>query len=134
MHELFIDPFASHVYQAILHTVTGHPQKNLTEERTAKRRRAENTDTVYSTPQSFIDLRNKFFTLVKKWDQSLLQSLVLDKYAVPLLQVIIECDVPKRPKKKSKSGRTAEQTLADLILFGKDPDSKGINLDFLANE
>jgi hypothetical protein len=128
MHELFVDPFASHVYQAILHTLAGRPQMNLVEERTTKRRRKNvDTNTVYAMPESFSNLRSKVLKTVKKWDLSLLQTLVFDKYAVPLLQVMIEIDVPKKRSKKSKEGHKVGKTLTDIILFGKDSesDSKG---------
>jgi hypothetical protein len=128
MHEMFIDPFAAHVYQAILHTLTGHPQKNLVEEHTAKKRKVEaEANTLYETPPSFGELRKKFLSLVKQWDLPLLQSQVFDKYAVPLLQSIIEIDIPKKSKKRAKEGTTGPQTLADLVLFGTDPDPKGIS-------
>jgi hypothetical protein len=89
----------------------------------AKKRKVDaNVETAYPTPTSFADLRIRFLSIVKLWELPLLQSLVFDKYAVPLLQLIIESDVTKKPKKKNK---VAEPTLIDLLLFGTDPDAKG---------
>jgi len=58
--------------------------------------------------------------------------MVFDKYAVPLLQTIIEIDPPK--KKKSK-GNAGHETLGDLLLFTKDSntESEGILKRNLAN-
>ena len=127
MHELFTDPFASHVYQAFLNTLSGHPLKNLTDGRTAKKRKIDQDATTHvQTPASFAGLQAKLITLVKEWDQVLLQTMVFDKYAVPLLQAIIEIDLPKK-KKKSKD-KAGQETTSDLILFGKDSnvESEGI--------
>lgn len=123
MHELFTDPFASHVYQAFLNTLSGHPLKNLTDGRTAKKRKTDqDANTPVQTPASFANLQAKLITLVKEWDRDLLQTMVFDKYAVPLLQAIIEIDLPKR-KKKSKS-KVRQETISDLILFGKDSNTE----------
>ena len=126
MHELFIDPFASHVYQALLNTLCGHALKNLTDTRRAKKRKVDqDANTVVPTPPSFADLKGKFISLVKEWDQDLLQTMVFDKYAVPLLQTIIEIDLPK---KKISKGNAGHETFGDLLLFGKDSntESEGI--------
>jgi len=127
MCELFADPFASHVYQAFLNTLSGHPLKNLTDERTAKKRKIEQADNaLVQTPASFAGLQSKLIAIIKEWDQVLLQTMVFDKYAVPLLQAIIEIDLPKK-KKKSK-GKAGRETISDLILFDKDSnaESEGI--------
>jgi len=113
MNELFVDPFASHVYQAVVQTLNGHPKLNVIKRN--KRKIATEDPTAVPTPESFTALKAKLISSVRGWDQSLLQSVVFDKYAVPLLQVIIESDVPKKPKKKSKS---ESYTLAEVILFG----------------
>ena len=117
MHELFKDPFASHVYQSFLYTLNGHPMENLVDERSGKKRKTNSSSTV-QIPPSFTELRAKFFNIIKQWDQSLLQNLVFDKYAVPLLQTIIENDLPKKTK-KSKGNAGGEQTIAGLLLFGR---------------
>jgi Zn-dependent M16 (insulinase) family peptidase len=127
MHELFLDPFAAHVYQAILHTLNGHPQKNLTEPHASKKRKKKEGDISYSCPSSFEDLRTKLIDTVKQWDPAVLQSLVLDKYAVPLMQTIIESDVPKKSKKMSKKHKTSRHTVAALLLNGKDAESEGFS-------
>lgn len=135
MHEQFTDPFASHVYHAFLYTLNGHPQKNLIDQWTTKKRKAEQTDAVTRTPSSFADLQTKLLNIVKQWDQTLLRNLAFDKYAVPLLQSIIESDVPKKMKKKSKGNRIGDHTIADLLLFGQssESDSKGSCKCYLAN-
>src|SRR5579859_5024893 len=131
MHELFIDPFASHVYQAILHTLNGHPDKNLGGEgNVTKKRKKHGADTTYQIPESFSGALAKILKTVKKWDIKLLQSLVFDKYAVPLIQLIIESDITTKSKKKSKEKGTSKngsnkEALANIILFGNDPDSEG---------
>jgi Zn-dependent M16 (insulinase) family peptidase len=124
MHELFMDPFASHVYQAVLHTLNGYPQKNLTEPHASKKRKKQKEDIPHSCP-SFEDLRSKMIDTVKEWDPAVLQSLVFDKYAVPLMQTIIESDVPKKSKKLSKKHKTSRNTVASLLLNGKDAESEG---------
>jgi len=124
MNELFFDPFASHVYQAVVQTLSGHPKVNVVNKN--KRKIAPEDPTTVPTPPSFTALKAKLISYVRGWDQSLLQSLIFDKYAAPLLQLIIESDVPKKPKKKSKS---ESYTLAEVILFGGgDPnfDSEGL--------
>jgi hypothetical protein len=113
MNELFADPFASHVCQAILQTLNGRPQVNIAKRDKKRKTRTEDTTTV-QTPESFADLKSKYISIVQGWDQTHLQALVFDKYAVPLLQLIIESDIPKKSK-KSKSGSC---TLAEVILFG----------------
>lgn len=132
MHELFIDPFASHVYQAILDTLTGHPEKNLGGEGnvTKKRKKKHSGETAYQIPESFQDTLSKLLKTVKKWDLKLLQSLVFDKYAVPLIQLLIECDTTKKSKKKLKDKGASKkpfnkEALANMILFGNDPESEG---------
>lgn len=132
MHELFIDPFASHVYQAIIHTLTGHPRKNLGGGNVTKKRKKKHTeDTTYQIPESYTNTLAKILKTVKEWDIELLQSLVFDKYAVPLMQIITESDVVKKPKKKSKDKKgVSSATLSDIILFGNDADSEGTYLIF----
>jgi len=126
MNELFTDPFAAHVYQAILHTLNGQPLKNTSEQRLAKRRKTQQEDSaVYHTPQTFADLLKRFLEVVKLWDKALFQTLVFDKYAVPLLQMVIEKD---RPKRKISKGKPQEYTIGELILSGNDPNSKGWNM------
>jgi hypothetical protein len=101
--------------------------KNLTVGQTAKKRKIDqDAATQVQTPASFAGLQEKLITLVKEWNQALLQSMVFDKYAVPLLQAIIEIDLPKK-KKKSKD-KVGKETISDLILFGKDSnvESEGI--------
>jgi hypothetical protein len=126
MHEMFTDPFASHVYQAFLYTLSGHPMENLVDERTGKKRKTD-TKSKVQIPPTFTELQTKLFTIVKQWDLSLLQNLAFDKYAVPLLQKIIENDLPKKVKRKSKGNAGGEQTIADIFLFGRNvnPDSEG---------
>jgi hypothetical protein len=132
MHEMFMDPFASHVYQAMIHTLTGHPRKNLGEGNGTKKRKKKYTEeTTYQVPESFTNTLAKILKTVKEWELKLLQSLVLDKYAVPLMQVIAESDVVKKSKKKSKDKKeVGSATLSDIILFGNDADSKGNCLIF----
>ena len=126
---LFKDPFASHVYQAFLHTLSGRPQKNLCDSRTSKKRKTEHADAVVQTPSSFADLQSKLVNIVKQWDQTLLQDLVFDKYVVLLLQTIIEKDVPKKVRKKAKKA-TGDRTLSEFLLFGNDSESEGNPLRF----
>jgi len=139
MHELFQDPFASHVYQAILHTLNGHPQKNLEAEGnvTKKRKKKHADDTTYQTPEAFADILAKVLKTVKRWDLTILQSLVFVKYAVPLIQVIIESDITKKKKKSKDKGAskksTKNETLSTIILFGNDPDSEGMYCSLQAN-
>jgi len=124
-----MDPFAAHVYQAILHTLYGKPYKNLTEDQKAKRRKKDNnTDQTVSTPESFLELRTKLIHPVKQWETTLLERLLFDKYAVPLIQLIIESDIPKKSKKKSKQGKT----LADTLITGMKPEAEGLS-DFIAS-
>lgn len=113
MHELFVDPFASHVYKGVLQTLNGHPQVDFDKKR--KRKAQPGATTTVPTPDSFAELKSKLLSTVRGWDQTLLQTLVFDKYAVPLIQLIIESDVPKQSKKKSKP---SNRTLAEIILFG----------------
>jgi nucleolar protein 9 len=117
MHELFVDPFASHVYQAFLHTLNGHPQMNLDDQHKKNQRKKK-----YETPSSFTELKMELVNMVKQWDIILLQALVFDKYSVSLLQTILEIDIPK---KKSKKNAIANRTLTDILLFGNDKESKG---------
>lgn len=128
MHEHFTDPFASHVYQAILHTLNGHPHKNLAEgPQTKKKKLQHDVALIYQTPPSFHELQKSFLNTVKSWDLSLLQTLVFDKYAVPLLQTIIESDIPQNSKTKSKARQESSRTLVDIILSGKEAKSKGFD-------
>lgn len=129
MNELFVDPFASHVYQAVLQTLNGRTQVNIVKRKKRKARADEATPV--PTPEFFAELKLRLITSVRGWDQSLLQNLVLDKYAVPLLQLIIESDVPKNIKEKSKSGN---RTLAQVILCGGGDinfDERGIFVSFV---
>jgi hypothetical protein len=129
MHEMFLDPFASHVYQAIIHTLTGRPWKNLGAEGnvTKKRKKKHTGDTTGQVPESFSNTLAKLLKTVKKWDLEALQSLVSDKYAVPLMQVIIQNDVVQKSKKKSKDKKESSTvTVSDMILFGNGADSEGI--------
>ena len=124
MHELFTDPFASHVYQAILYTLNGQAAKNLTEApeepKTKKRKLQQKEVVVLQTPPFFAILRRRLVDLVKSWDLSRLQSLAFDKYAVPLLQIIIENDIwTKETKEKKSKGRKHDKTLAKVIVFGE---------------
>jgi len=124
MNELFVDPFSSHVYRAVLQILNGRPRVNVAKKK--KRKRTPEDATTVQTPESFAALKTKLISSVRGWDQSLLQSLVFDKYAVPLLELVIESDVPK-PKKKSKS---ESHVLAEVILFGGHDatfDSAGFN-------
>jgi len=127
MHEQFTDPFASHVYQAILYTLNGQATKNLAgvpqEPKSKKRKVQPKSDSVLQTPSFFSALREKLVGIVKAWDLSKFQSLAFDKYAVPLLQTIIESDIPtkeKKEKKKKSKSKKRDQTLVNLILFGGD--------------
>jgi hypothetical protein len=128
MHEQFTDPFASHVYEAILYTLNGQATKNLAgvpEDPTSKKRKVQpKAESVLQTPSFFTALREKLIGIVKAWDLSRFQSLVFDKYAVPLLQTIIESDIPIKEKKEKKEKKSKSkkryQTLANLILFGGD--------------
>jgi len=125
MHEQFTDPFASHVYQAILNTLNGHATKNLSEvpeePRSKKRKLQPKAESVLQTPPSFTTLREKLVGIVKSWDPSLFQNLAFDKYAVPLLQAIIESDVPAKVKKEKKSKSSKrDKKLANILLFGED--------------
>lgn len=129
MNELFVDPFATHVYKAILNTLTGYPPKNLNKERISRKRKTvHDDDTVYRTPTAFEDLLRRFLGIIGSWDNTLLQTLAFDKYAVPLLQAIIEKDVP-RPKKKSKI-KPGDRTIGEMILFGNGGDLKGRMVQF----
>jgi hypothetical protein len=112
MHELFVDPFASHVYQTVLQTLNGHPQVDFDKKRKRKGRTGDTT--TVPTPDSFAELKAKLLSTVREWDQTLLQTLVFDKYAIPLLQLILESDLPKQSKKKSKP---SNRTFAEVILF-----------------
>jgi hypothetical protein len=129
MNELFIDPFVSHVYKAVLSTLNGCPKRNLETggEKPKKRKRtqADPTDMSYKIPPSFQDPKQKFLALVKEWDISVLQNLALDKYAGPTLERIIECDLPDKSKKSKESKESKKQTLSELLLFGKDVEPKG---------
>jgi len=122
MHKQFTDPFASHVYLAILYTLNGQATKNLAEApeepKSKKRKRAPKVDIVLQTPSFFATLREKLIAIVKAWDISRFQSLALDKYAVPLLLTIIESDIPRKEKKDKKEKKKRNQTIANLILFG----------------
>jgi hypothetical protein len=125
MNELFADPFGSHVYQAILRTLNGQSMKNLSERHPKnKRKLREEPDATLKTPPSFADLKLKFLNIIKQWDENLLHTLVFDKYAVPLLQIVIESDIQKKPKKKSKEGRD-DQSIGDLLLLGRGAQSPG---------
>jgi len=130
MNELFMDPFATHVYKAMLNTLSGYPQKNLNEERVSRKRKTvhDDDDTVYRTPTTFEDLLRRFLGIVSSWDNALLQTMAFDKYAVPLLQAIIETDVP-RPTKKSKI-KPGNRTIGEMILFGNGENLKGRKAQF----
>lgn len=135
-----MDPFASHVYKAYLHTLNGQPLKNLTQsdlndKRKTKKQKVEDIETVVPTPESFANLQLKLLHIVKQWDQTLLQTMVFNVYAVPLLEKIIESDLQKKVKKKLKGKATGAQKLADLLLFGKelDSDTEGIFNCYLPN-
>jgi len=118
MHELLRDPFAHHVYQAFLNTLTGHPERNLAESATGKsRKRQQGLSDSSTTPPSFADLHHKFLGTLKGYDWSITEKLVFDKYSAPLLQSIIETDTPKAPKRKSKS-KIPEKTFVDILLQG----------------
>jgi len=131
MGEQFTDPFASHVYQAILNTLNGQATKNLSEvpeePKSKKRKLQPKVDILLQTPPSFATLREKLIGIVKSWDLSRFHSLAFDKYAVPLLQVIVESDIPtkvtKVKKEKKSKSKKQDQTLANLILFGEDESS-----------
>ena len=126
MSEQFTDPFASHVYQAILHTLNGEAFKNLSEvpeePKSKKRKLQPKAEIPLQTPPSFATLLEKLISVVKSWDLSRLQSLAFDKYAVPLLQAIIESDIPTKGKKEKKS-KKRDQTLVNMILSGGDESS-----------
>jgi len=118
MHELFRDPFAHHTYQAFLNTLTGHPERNLNESAHNKKRK-RHADKVVSvtTPESFTELHKRLLETLKGYEWSILENLVFDKYASPLLQSIIETDVPMKPKKKAKS-KSGNKTLVEILLTG----------------
>jgi hypothetical protein len=126
MSELFTDPFVTHVYKAALHTLNGHPKRNLPDgEKSKKRKRRGASATAYRIPPSFDEQKLEFFSLVKKWDTSLLQSLVLDKYAGPLFQVIIEYDIRDDSKTLKKSKKDRKRAVSEILLFGKKGESEG---------
>jgi len=116
MHELFRDPFAHHVYQAFLNTLSGHPGQNLQSSARKRKRPLESTSAV-STPSSFVHLQQNFLSVLKGFQWPVLETLVFDKYSAPLIQSVIELDVPVKPKKKSK-GKAAESMLVDILLTG----------------
>lgn len=128
MHEQFTDPFASHVYQAVLYTLNGQATKNLTgvpEEPKVKKRRVQlKAEDILQTPPSFSTLRQRLFDIVKSWEISRFHTLAFDKYAVPLLQTIVESDIPIKEKKEKKSkSKKRDTTLANLLLFGNGDES-----------
>lgn len=129
MSEQFTDPFASHVYQAILNTLNGQALKNLSEvpeEPKSKKRKVQSkADILLHTPSSFATLLEKLISVVQSWDLSRFQSLAFDKYAVPLLQAIIESDIPTKGTKvkKEKKAKKRVQTLVNMILSGGDESS-----------
>src|SRR5271170_697377 len=71
MHEQFTDPFASHVYQAILYTLNGEATKNLAgvpEEPKSKKRKVQpKAESVFQTPSFFAALREKLLGNAKAW-------------------------------------------------------------------
>ena len=129
MSEQFTDPFASHVYQAILNTLNGQALKNLSEvpeePKSKKRKLQSKADILLHTPSSFATLLEKLISVVQSWDLSRFQSLAFDKYAVPLLQAIIESDIPTKGTKvkKEKKSKKRDQTLVNMILSGGDESS-----------
>jgi len=140
MHELFMDPLACHVYKAFLHTLNGQPlrnlgQKDLNNKRKTKKQKIEDPTIVVPTPESFANLQLKLLYVVRQWDQTMLQRMVFDVYAVPVLQTIIESDLQKTAKKKLKGKDTMVQKFGDILLFGieVDSDTEGIFKCYLPN-
>lgn len=132
MYELFRDPFAHHVYQAFLNTLSGHPAQNLRASAESKKRKRpiESTSAV-TTPSSFVDLQQNFLSTLKEFQWPVLETLVFDKYSAPLIQSVIELDIPVKPKKKSK-GKAAESTLVGILLTGAgDPSGMAFSKQYL---
>jgi hypothetical protein len=130
MHELFQDPFAHHAYQAILSTLIGHPERNVfgASDKRKRIRQSEESSAV-TIPLSFERLHEKLLATLKAYDWSVLESLVFDKYAAPLLQSILETDTLKKikGKHKGKKKEKVETTLVDILLTGAG-DSAGMSL------
>jgi hypothetical protein len=140
MHELFMDPFAYHVYKSFVRTLNGQPLRNLPrkdpyDQRKTKKPKFEDPTIVVPIPDSFVSLQLKLLYIIKQWDQTLLQTMVFNICAAILLQTIIETDLQKTAKKKLKGKETSVQKFGDIILFGKelDSDTEGIFKCYLSN-
>jgi len=130
MNELFVDPFASHVHQTILNTLNGISPKNLSEDKRTKKRKLKHDTETHRTPESFNDMKIRFLDVVRGWDVSVTRSLAFDKYAVPVLQSIIQMDTLKASKKKTKP-KPSHQTFGELLVFAQDEESKEDNEAFV---
>jgi NOP9-like PUF repeat domain len=118
MHELFRDPFAHHVYEAIMMTLSGRAQNNIAQRSDSKKRkRHDSSGKSLAVPERFPEILAKLLGSVKQFEWSVLETMAFDRYAVPVIQAIIDVDVPKMGKKKSK-GESKYKSLIEILLSG----------------